>query len=93
MREETLSKRIARKRRDNLMRELYREPRVPQFIREASLTEQQLAAEKRTHDIFKCVHGKHYFVPCVQCHRNAQDAKNWERFWREQSEKIRKIIA
>jgi hypothetical protein len=93
MREETLSKRIARKRLDAARKELYREPTIPRFIREASASEIEIAAEKRGHNIFTCVHGKHYFTPCVQCKRNNDDAKKWEKFWREQSEKIKRVIA
>jgi len=75
---ESLEKRIARLRAKRLTSELFVWPRKPAFVREPSKSEQENAKRKR--DIFKCVHGKHYFTPCKHCRRTNADATAWEAF-------------
>lgn len=71
--------RIARRRAQLATRELFEWPRVPKFKRVPSKQELVSTAERvalgaNAHDIFKCVHGKHYFTPCVACRRDQREA-------------------
>ncbi len=86
----SLETRIARLRNKNLMTDLFAWPRVPAFYRQPSANE--LLAHKKQRDIFKCVHGKHYFTPCLGCRRTQEDADKWLRFYEEKTLKLRKQL-
>lgn len=73
----SLAKRIARLRAKRLTSELFVWPRQAPFRREPSKNE--LAPHKR--NVFLCVHGNHYFLPCKLCKRSEAEAKLWEKMW------------
>lgn len=79
----TLEQRISALRNKRLMTDLFEWPSVPVIVRKPSNNER----EPKKHDIFKCVHNRHYFVECTKCRRDAKQAKAWESFWLAQSQK------
>jgi hypothetical protein len=79
----SLEKRISALRNKRLMVDLFQWPSTPVIRREPSNNER----EAKKHDIFKCVHGLHYFVECTKCRRGAKQALAWEEFWLRQSSK------
>lgn len=87
MQEHTLNKRIASLRARNLMSDLFEWPTIPVLYRQPSNNE--LNAQKKQRDIFKCVHGVHYFTPCKGCRRTQEDADNWLKFYEEKTKKLR----
>lgn len=85
-----LQQRIARLKNKRLMQDLFEWPHVPVLIRVPSQNE--LAREKNKRDIFKCVHGKHYFTPCCSCGRTQVDADKWLKYYEEKTLKLRKQL-
>lgn len=73
----SLDKRIEKLRSKRLMTDLFEWPRVPLLKRELSSNERQEREAPRKRDVYKCVHGKHYFVACAPCKRTRSDADKW----------------
>jgi hypothetical protein len=85
-----LEQRISRLRSKRLLSDLFEWPTTPVLYRQPSSNE--LNAAKKQRDIFKCVHGKHYFTPCMHCQRTQQDADKWLKFYEEKTLKLRKQL-
>ncbi len=85
-----LQQRIARLKNKRLTQDLFAWPTTPVLYRQPSSNE--LNASKKQRDIFKCVHGKHYFTPCCSCGRTQQDADKWLKFYEEKTLALRKQL-
>jgi hypothetical protein len=66
--------------------------RVANIIRVPSNNEIVDSREKKKRDIFKCVHGYHYFTPCRGCKRTQEDADKWLKYYEEKTLKLRKQL-
>jgi hypothetical protein len=73
----SLEQRIAARRSRDRLRDVYRDPIRPVFVRVLSTNEN----ERALNDVFKCCHGRHYFTPCSNCKRTQRDADTWQAYY------------
>jgi hypothetical protein len=87
----SLDERIARLKNKRLNTDLFQWPRVPVLYRQLSANEQASRGERKK-DIFKCVHGKHYFTPCNSCGRTQRIADKWVVHYTQRQAKLRDYL-
>lgn len=84
----SLETRIARARAKSATASLFQWPRKPSFMRECAATEQ----ECKHGNLFTCVHGKSYFVPCTTCKRTERDAEAQLTFYKATLARVKKQL-
>jgi hypothetical protein len=91
---ENLDKRIARLKNKRLNSDLFAWPRKPILLRQPSKNEldAQARGQRANKDIFKCVHGKHYFTPCNSCGRTKSRAEKWVVHYTQRQAKLRDYL-